>query len=178
MNICIIIGAIAVGLTWIMAAVELFFIRHKIAMISATVSGTILMPFISLTFHCIQQAICYYAPEVWWISILFFLFILCILLAMWFMLIGTLIVKEDCIYRLGWYMVFRKYTYADVDHYIVGWDTSTIVGRFGSRKVSTYEIDIQFNDKTYSSISFRNENVPKAVLLRDNLRSHRCRRKK
>ena len=178
MYICNTIGIISVGLIVIMAAWLLLCIRHKRIMTSATAVGTLLLALFASIFCIIQQAICHYAPEVWWISILFLVLIVCILLAMWFLLSGTLIVKDDCLYRLAWYMVFRKYTYAEIDHYMLGWDSSTVVRRSGAHKVSTYEIDIRFCDHADASISFRNENDPKAVLLREMLRAHRCRRKK
>ena len=178
MNTCIILGVIAVGIIWLAAAFLLICICHKRIMTSATAVGTLLMALFASVFCIIQQAICHYAPNVWGISIFFLVLIVCILLAMWFLLTGTLIVKEDCLYRLTWYMIFRKYTYAEIDHYTLGWDRTTVNTRFGPRKSSTYEIDVQFCDNSYSTISFRNENDPKAVLLREMLRAHRCLRKK
>ena len=178
MNTCIILGVIAVGIIWIAAAFLLLCICQKKLMTSATVVGTLLPALFASVFCIIQQSICHYAPDVWWISIFFLVLIACILLAMWFLLSGTLIVKEDCLYRLAWYMVFRKYTYVEIDHYMLGWDRTTVNTRFGPRKSSTYEIDVQFCDNSYSTISFCNENDPKAILLRETLRTHRCRRKK
>ena len=178
MNICNIVGTIEIGLIGMMTAALLVCICHKRVMTSATLSGTLLVMLFAGAFYTAERSICRYAPEVWWISILFLLLNGFLLIVDWYMLAGTLIVKDDCLYRLRPYPVFRKYTYAEIEYYMLGWDRTTSNTRFGSRRSSTYEIDVQFCDKAYSTISFRNENSSKAILLREALRAHRCRRKK
>ena len=174
MQLMIYIGIIQSALVLLMSMISLIAILHPKTMTSATVSTTVLLPLGSLFMTWAQRGFCRAVPDMWWFSI-FFLFINWLVgLGSWIILTGTLVAKDDCIYRIPWYILPRKYTWADVDHYYSGWDQY----RRKRRVSKNFEIEICFADGAESTIFFKEDTTPKAVCLLNLLRTHRCKRKK
>ena len=119
----------------------------------------------------IEFSIYHYAPEAWWVAVLFIIFNSFLIINLSIVMDCSAVFSKNSIYRVSVCFPFlKRYTYDDV----VGYVMKKSSGYVRMRKVFTYDVEIFFNDNKTVFLCFGNESDKKVSYIKKILQDNHC----
>ena len=172
MLITMILGAVVFAASVWLSLVDLVGSFCKNVGTSASVAGDIFFLVGSGLFFGLQFIM---YPDAWGLAYVFIVFNAGMLALQWLMLVGSAFFTKKHIYRLTNFLIFKRYDYEDVIGYVMKNTSGTVHGKYGSRKVISFEVEIYLRDDQYISFSTRNSSDKKIMHIKSLLKEHHCR---
>lgn len=140
-----------------------------------TVSSLFFLAFPMFCF-AFEQAMFFWAPYAWGVSIIFILLNLYFVVIEYFCMVGSVIAGKKHLYKFGYTLMPRRYSYDDVIGFTMKYSSGNVLSRFGRSRVKTYDMELHFADQTRAEFSVKAEDDKKVSYFKEMLVSHHCRR--
>lgn len=140
------------------------------------VGTVIFMMFFAVMCFAFEHMILDESPQVSGVAVFFVMLNALLLPTLYFLTVGAVILGKKHIYRVNHFLILKKHPYDDIIGYTIKKTGGTVQGKFGSKRVEMYDVEIHFKGNHLAAFSTSKNSDRKIVYFKEVMTLHNCHR--